>query len=108
MSLKTSFIVGLAVAALVVGVQTASAAPSGVSDGTNVVQSDYGQNFLYPGGYPQSGYGYIGNPAASASAVDSGSGLDWPQLGIGFGVGIAVLLGLMLTIRIGRRHPVAH
>ena len=74
----------------------------------NLVQPDFGQNFLYPGGYPQSGYGYVGNPPASASAVGSGSEIDWPQLGIGFGVGMAVLLGLILTVRIGRSHPVAH
>ena len=169
MTLKTSFTVGIAVAALVVGVQTASAAPTpDASDRTSLVQPDFGQNFLYPGGYPQSGHGYLGNqpasasavgsgseieypggypqsghgylgnqPAsasavgsgreieypggypqsghgylgnqpASASAVGSGSEIDWPQLGVGFGVGIAVLLGLILTVRIGRSHPVAH
>ena len=140
MTLKTSFTVGVAVAALVVGVQTASAAPtSDASDGTSLVQSDVGQTFAYPGGYPQSGYGYFGNQPASASAlgsgseieypggypqsghgylgnqpaaasaVGSGSAIDWPQqLGIGFGVGMAVLLGLILTVRIGRSHPVAH
>jgi len=142
MTLKTSFIVGLAAAALAVAVQTASAAPTpGASDGTTRVQQDYGQNFLYPGGYPQSGHGYLGNaPAsaspeqpdfgqrflypggypqsghgylgnapASASAVGSDSEIGWPQLlGVGFGVGMAVLLGLILTVRIGRSHPVAH
>ena len=139
MTLKTSFVVGLAVAALVVGVQTASAAPTpDASDNASLVQPDFGQDFLYPGGYPQSGHGYLGNPPASASAVGSGSEIeypggypqsghgylgnppasasavgsgseiDWPQLGIGFGVGMAVLLGLILTVRIGRSHPVAH
>jgi hypothetical protein len=110
MTLKTSLVVGLAAAALVVGVQTASAAPtSNASDGTSLVRPDFGQNFLYPGGYPQSGHGYLGNPPASASAVGSGSEIGWPQLlGVGFGVGMAVLLGLILTVRIGRSHPVAH
>ena len=139
MTLKTSFTVGLAVAALVVGVQTASAAPtSDASERTTLVQPDVGQNFVYPGGYPQSGHGYLGNtpasasavgsgseieypggypqsghgylgnPPASASVVGSGSEFDWPQLGLGFGVGMAVLLGLILTVRIGRSHPVAH
>jgi hypothetical protein len=141
MTLKTSFVVGLAAAALV-GVQIASAAPTpGASDGTTGVQQDFGQNFLYPGGYPQSGHGYLGNPSASAppvqpdfgqrflypggypqsghgylgnapasaSAVGSDSEIGWPQLlGVGFGVGMAVLLGLILTVRIGRSHPVAH
>ena len=169
MTLKTSFIVGLAVAALVVGVEIASAAPTSdgpqptnfvqpdfgqkflypggytqsASDRTNLVQPDFGQSFLYPavdysqgfvhpGGYPQSGHGhlgspdsgqsfvypggyalsglgYIGNPPVSASTVDSGSGIEWPQqLGIALGVGMAVLLGLILTVRIGRSHPLAH
>ena len=51
MTLKTSFIVGLAVAALVVGVEIASAAPT--SDGpqpTNFVQPDFGQKLLVSGG----------------------------------------------------------
>ena len=139
MTFKTSFTAVLAVAALVVGVQTVSAAPvTDASDRTSLVQSDFGQNVSYPGGYPQSGYGYFGNqPAsasavgsgseieypggypqsgygyfgnqpASASAVGSGSEIDWPQLGIGFGAALAVLLGLILTVRIGRSHPVAH
>jgi hypothetical protein len=142
MTLKTSLVVGLAAAALVVGVQTASAAPtSNASDGTSLVRPDFGQNFLYPGGYPQSGHGYLGkapasaspvqpdfgqsllypggypqsghgylgNPPASASAVGSDSEIGWPQLlGVGFAVGMAVLLGLILTVRIGRSHPVAH
>ena len=109
MTFKTSFIVSLAVAALVVGVQTASAEPtSDATDKTSLVQQDFGQSFLYSGGYPQSGYGYLGNPPASVAAVGSGTEIDWPQLGIGFGVGIAVVLGLILTVRIGRNHPVAH
>jgi hypothetical protein len=142
MTLKTSFIVGLAVAALVVSVQTASAAPtSDATDTTSLVQQDFGQSFLYPGGYPQSGHGYLGNARASASpaqpdfgqrflypggypqsghgylgnapasatAVGSDSDIGWPQLlGVGFGVGMAVLLGLVLTVRFGRSHPVAH
>ena len=138
MTLKTSFIVGLAVAALVVGVQTASAAPT--SDGSNrtnlaqpdgqsfvypggralsglgyignpnLVQPDFGQSFLYPGGYALSGLGDIGHPPPyRASAVESGSEIDWPQqLGIGFGVGMVILLGLILTVRVGRSHPLAH
>src|SRR5262245_63715787 len=109
MSLKTSLIVSLAATALVVGVQTVSAATTpDASDRTTLVQPDYGQKFLYPDGYPLSARGDLGNQPASTSALDSGSGIDWPLLGIGFGVGIAVLLGLILTVRIGRSHPVAH
>ena len=69
---KTSLIVGLAVAALA---QTASAAPtSDASDRTNLVQPA----IEYPGGYPQSGRGYLGHPSASASAVVSGSEIEYP------------------------------
>jgi hypothetical protein len=38
----------------------------------------------------------------------SGPDIQWPELGIGFGVGMLVLLGLILTVRVGRSHPVAH
>lgn len=43
-----------------------------------------------------------------AATTGSGSEIEWPQLGIGFGVGITVVLGLMLATRLTRRRPLAH
>jgi len=50
----------------------------------------------------------FGNPPASVPTVASGSEIDWPELGIGFGVGMVLLLGLILTVRVGRNRPLAH
>jgi hypothetical protein len=46
-------------------------------------------------------------PTAIATS-DSGSGLEWPQIGIGFGIGILLALGLMFTVRFTRVPPIAH
>jgi hypothetical protein len=41
--------------------------------------------------------------------ASSGSGVNWPQFGIGLGVGIALAFGLMLMFRATRQHhPLAH
>lgn len=42
------------------------------------------------------------------SATSSGREIEWPQLGIGFGLGIVLLLGLLLAIRVSRTRPLAH
>ena len=42
------------------------------------------------------------------SATSSGREIEWPQLGIGFGLGIVLLLGLLLAIRVSRARPLAH
>ena len=43
-------------------------------------------------------------------AVTGGSGdeIQWPQVGVGFGVGMALILGLLLAIRATRHRPLAH
>lgn len=43
-------------------------------------------------------------PASSASGRD----VEWPQLGIGFGFGILLMLGIALTVRYTRVPPLAH
>ena len=48
----------------------------------------------------------ISQPTTVAS--DSGSGIEWPQVGIGFGVGILLALGLVLASRGLRIRPLAH
>ena len=48
-------------------------------------------------------------PVDSATPVaSSGRDLDWPQVGIGFGVGIALAFGLILALRATRQRPLAH
>ena len=44
-------------------------------------------------------------PTVSAS---SGSSIEWPQLGIGFGLGILLVAGLWLAIRMTKGRPLAH
>jgi hypothetical protein len=39
---------------------------------------------------------------------DTGREIEWPQIGIGFGGGILLALGLMLALRAARIRPLAH
>lgn len=41
------------------------------------------------------------------SVTGDGRDIQWPQVGIGFGIALALLLGLMLALR-GRRQPLTH
>ena len=41
-------------------------------------------------------------------SVSSGSEIEWPQLGIGFGFGILLVAGLWLTMRMTKGRPLAH
>ena len=47
----------------------------------------------------------LSTPTVSAS---SGSEIEWPQLGIGFGLGILLVAGLWLAIRMTKGRPLAH
>jgi len=42
------------------------------------------------------------------STNDSGEGIAWSQLGLGFAVGVLLMLGLMLAMRIPRARQPAH
>jgi hypothetical protein len=51
------------------------------------------------------------NRDASAPApvtVRSGREVEWPQIGIGFGIGIALMFGLYLVVRTPRDRQLAH
>jgi hypothetical protein len=50
----------------------------------------------------------LGNQPVATPTVSSGSEIAWPELGLGFGFGMVLLLGLILTVRYSRSHPVAH
>ncbi|HXF97380.1 MAG TPA: hypothetical protein VNJ46_02075 [Gaiellaceae bacterium] len=45
---------------------------------------------------------------APASVSTSGTAPEWPQIGIGFGVGALLALGLMITVRLVRAREPAH
>ncbi len=44
----------------------------------------------------------------SSPTVSSGREIEWPQIGIGFGVGIVLMLGLYLALKGTRTRPLAH
>ena len=44
----------------------------------------------------------------AGSPLNSGRDLEWPQIGIGFGLGIVLALGLFLAMRYSRTRPLAH
>jgi len=48
------------------------------------------------------------NGPVTAPTTGSGREIEWPQVGIGFGIGMVVLLGLLLAIRFTRSRPFAH
>ena len=48
------------------------------------------------------------NLPVSTPTVSAGSEIEWPQVGIGFGLGIALVLGLLLATRATRARPLAH
>jgi hypothetical protein len=49
----------------------------------------------------------VGSPT-QVTVSDSGRDLEWPQIGVAFGIGIALMLGLYLTLRLARVRPLAH
>lgn len=48
------------------------------------------------------------NVPAPISGTSSASALEWPQLGVGFGIGVILMLGLYLALRAARTRQVAH
>ena len=77
-----------------------------------------GMQRLYGGGESTtgslSGYREAGERAVPISGapvvqpIDSGNQLEWPQIGVAFGVGILLAVGLVLTFRHMRIRPLAH
>lgn len=49
----------------------------------------------------------LGTPSP-ASISSSGSDIEWPQVGVGFGMGALLALGLVLTLRLVRARELAH
>jgi hypothetical protein len=48
------------------------------------------------------------NDPVTASATSSGRDIEWPTVGIGFGTGIVLLLGIMLVMKATHTRPFAH
>ena len=46
--------------------------------------------------------------SAEVSTIDVGRDIEWPQIGIGFGVGVLLAIGLLLAVRATRIRPLAH
>jgi hypothetical protein len=45
---------------------------------------------------------------AAVPTIDAGRDLEWPQIGIGFGVGLLFGVALLLAVRATRIRPLAH
>ncbi len=45
---------------------------------------------------------------ADVSTISSGREFEWPQIGVGFGIGIVLVLGLILGLKATRNPPLAH
>lgn len=48
------------------------------------------------------------NGPVAEPTTSSGREIEWPQVGIGFGIGMVLLLGLILAARFTRGRPFAH
>jgi hypothetical protein len=48
------------------------------------------------------------NGPVATTITGSGREIEWPQLGIGFGIGMALMIGLILALRLTRSRPLAH
>ncbi len=48
------------------------------------------------------------NVPVQASPTSSGTEIEWPQVGVGFGIGLMLALGLYLAMRFTRIRPLAH
>ncbi len=61
-------------------------------------------------GYSDAGErsGPIVSPPEVTVSADTGSRLEWPELGIGFGFGILLAVGLFLAMRMTKVRPLAH
>jgi hypothetical protein len=50
----------------------------------------------------------VSSTPVSVTPTGSGRDVEWPQLGIGFAIGIALMLGLFFTMRATRGRELAH
>jgi hypothetical protein len=48
------------------------------------------------------------SPGSEPVTVTDGREIEWPQVGIGFGIGMVLAIGLLLTLRATRQRPLAH
>ena len=65
--------------------------------------ADYGNRIVFDDRFNEP----VSVPVAGSS-INSGRDLEWPQIGIGFGLGIVLALGLFVAMRYSRTRPLAH
>jgi hypothetical protein len=116
---RISLVVAIAVAALAVGVPTAfgegrlAGAPE-PADAVAYFHANELATAAQSGGTDLSTYRdgperavLPSAPIQTTVSSDSGRQIEWPQLGIGFGLGILLVAGLWLAMRVKFR-PLAH
>jgi hypothetical protein len=115
---RISLVVAIAVAALAVGVPAAfgegrlagSAEPA---DAIAYFRANELATAAQSGGTDLSSYrdgperAVLPSAPVQTASGDSGRQIEWPQLGIGFGLGIVLVAGLWLAMRVKFR-PLAH
>ncbi len=47
-------------------------------------------------------------PTIVVATSPSGREVEWPQIGVGFGIGLLLMLGLVFALRVTRVRPLAH
>lgn len=72
-------------------------------DRASAATADYGNRIVFDDRFNEPA-----NVPVATSTISSGRDLEWPQIGIGFGLGILLALGLFLALRSTRIRQPAH
>ena len=116
---RISLVVAIAVAALAVGVPAAFgegrlAGSPEPADAIAYFHANELATAAQSGGTDLSSYrdgperAVLPSAPIQTASSDSGRQIEWPQLGIGFGLGILLVAGLWLTMRLTKVRPLAH
>jgi hypothetical protein len=116
---RLSFVVAIAVVALSVGVPAAFgegrlAGSPGPADAIAYFHANELATAAQSGGTDLSSYrdgperAVLPSAPVQTASSDSGRQIEWPQLGIGFGLGILLVAGLWLAMRVTKFRPLPH
>jgi hypothetical protein len=72
-------------------------------DRASAATADYGNRIVFDDRFNEPA-----NVPVATSTISSGRDLEWPQIGMGFGLGIVLALGLFLAMRYTRIRQPAH